>query len=366
MKIQIVKICNKDHRGQHLSERAWQFSRDNPKDTLKEILEIDIPANEIPRAVIEIESTIIEREVIASMRDHTMWARGTRVDEVTNFTIPKNLHDKYLLRSENFRSLMEESKGTLRQDEYRMRMLTPIYAMTKYTVALNLRSIIKITKFFEELSCREIGMNKVYGDAAKQLKWIIVCLTGLHSKKYLEKFKYQNILPEVTESSASGKAGDFITINTVVPFTLRTHLIRHRMLMMNDGLLSMIMHYDFCNFNLETPIEISVSSSISFWKDIISKRSCWLAHYGIWSQIIHEVEKFMPVQEEMLPCFGCECPYKGDNVLRYEKKDPNPVCPIYMKKENLPVPEETISEMLNQYNADLRPIFWVDKIEEIK
>ena len=81
MKVEITNVANINH-----AMKAWTVSRPNDKDTsLRDILKLDLPVNEFINVNLVIESTIIEREIITTMRNHVMWAQTSRVQDVLAF-----------------------------------------------------------------------------------------------------------------------------------------------------------------------------------------------------------------------------------------------------------------------------------------
>lgn len=367
MKINIVSLNYEDEKRVHLSKRAWNYSRTNDDSEENDILGLNLPVNEIPNAVLEIESTIIEREIIASMRDHHMWARSSRVDDPLKFEIPDVIKDdlKFARLVADSISMMVEAKEISRQDEYRMFM--PAIALSKFTLSLNLRSLIILYKFFNKLSSYKDTPNfppEISNNAAIQLAKVITEMRAgmVDTNRYPEV----NLLPEVKEMT-SGRVGGFITYSGYISLSLRSHLIRHRMLFMNDNLLEIILSPAFDHLTLETKVKVNITSSIEFWKRIVSTRSCWLTHYRMWKEIIDEVSKYIDEDiENVLPCANCKCPFSVDNEARLEERDPNPPCPIYVSQNNIITNKKTIDRMMDQVLDDRRPTFWGIKINSAR
>lgn len=76
-------------------------------------------------------------------------------------------------------------------------------------------------------------------------------------------------------------------------------------------------------------------------KQLISNRICFVAQGSYWLPIVHgmmlELAKVLPKKTLMslanLPCQGKnKCPIEGNVVTRLTMEDPNPVCPIYLKR----------------------------------
>jgi len=367
MKINIVKLNCEDENETSLSLRAWEYSRSPGNTTAEEIFELNLPVNEMPSAILEIESTILEREIIVSMRDHNVWARTSRVDDPLKFDIPVIINlGKYKDLKEESISLMTDAKNIgMRQDEYRM--LLPLIALTKYTISINLRSLILLRNFFKDLYDTGIYRSNlppvILLGAYKNLSNVIVKMTGSAN---LDKYPNINLLPVLKEKT-SGRHGGFITYSGTINFGLRSHLIRHRSVFMNDNLLEIINSESFDKLTLESKVEINVTSSVEFWTRIVSNRSCWLAHYGMWKGLLDEVSKHIDSDiDKILPCSCGACPFGADNELRLENKDPNPPCPIYISNNNIVTNKKVIDEMVNQMLEDERPVFWAAEINKAR
>ena len=80
---------------------AWLLSRDIKEDyNIESIVKVDAPVMEMPSALLNFENfTILEREIICSLRNHVVWARTSRVDDPRNFSVPyifrANQHETY-------------------------------------------------------------------------------------------------------------------------------------------------------------------------------------------------------------------------------------------------------------------------------
>ena len=86
---------------------------------------------------------------------------------------------------------------------------------------------------------------------------------------------------------------------------------------------------------------------------ILKDRSCWIAHHQMWHPIVNQmvtelVNKVDPVFEDLKfpPCFSAGrfmgCPFPAENTARYQARDPNPPCMLWMKQESLRDEEDSI------------------------
>ncbi|MCP4256825.1 MAG: hypothetical protein GY774_04760 [Planctomycetes bacterium] len=352
----------------YLPLKVWDRSRPNSTtEKPQRIFEVDAPVNDFRHVVLQITSPIIVREVIASLRDIVMWSQSSRVEDPTEFNVQPGLlcGDQQEIKRKKMIAMRDAGEP---QDAYRL--LTPIVADSTYLIKISTRTLIKLAKYFmnSNFSPRiqkvfhEFGMRFI--SVAKELhdsETLINCMRA---------YKPINILNNAANFE-SGRVGNMITVSAWVPFTMRTHLIRHRLISMSDGLMDLLGSEDCLDEDLRSSISVSVSANVDAWSEIISKRSCWLAQYGIWAVIIDKVSKHMDeVDRRKLPCSSGGCPYVADNELRMIKRDPNPPCPLYIIEKGFSfspaIRAEYCEAAEKMAKSDSRQAYWFDIIEGIK
>lgn len=372
MNIRLVADQSRTEGGLSLSKIAWCNSRSwDDKTPIQKIFSIDAPVNDFPSYVLDITSSIIVREIIASMRGHVMWSRTSRVDDVINFTYDTQfLNEREIEDIEDIRNKMIKLKNDgVRQDEYRL--LAPIISDTSYSVRVSLRTLIKLYRYFAHLSNVNVGsIRSMYGDAAIQFLNIIAneALLGCEYEKIIDAYKTVNIVPHLEENKMeSGRVGDFIVVSTEVPFSLRTHLIRHNSLHIKDNIIELFSEPALHLKTINHKVNIQISASEDFWLNVLKERSCWMSHYGMWQQIMNELSDVVTLDKTFLPCLGEgeKCPYAGDAQQRVEGKDPNPPCPVYLNGNTLFVPHKTKQDIIAMWKDDSRPSFWFTEIMNI-
>ena len=357
MKIKIISDDRFSSENKHLSRIAWELSR-SPDDTtpLDTILSIDAPVNEVPSVVMSVECTIIEREIIASFRDHVMWARTSRVDAPENFEVPDYFKKDY---HKNFKKLKDRiklkiSEGII-QDEYRVHM--PLCSTTSFTTRISWRGLIKIYKFYENLSVIHPYFNIGWKELNKHF----------NLQKYADNYSFVDPIPTLlTSETADGKIGPMVTIFQKMPIALRAQLVRHRNFSFKDNLMEIIKGDWWLN-TLEDQIYISISANVEFWKTVVNKRQCWIAQYGIWKDIIVAAQRFIDISEKDLPCNKGFCPYTRDAELRHTDDDPGAPCPIHSDLTSTPIDPKYMDMV--RIEASYRPAFWqkhINKLESVK
>jgi hypothetical protein len=338
----------------HIARLCWELSRSPDDETpLDTILSIDAPVNEIPSFVLNIECTILDREIFASFRDHVMWARTSRVDSPSEFkTFP--YFNKYKRDIKSIRkSIDEKVKSGIIQDEYRM--LIPLCSNTSFSTRISWRGLIKIYKFYEHLS----EIDSYFSNGLKELD------EKFSLAKYAKNYSFADVLPSILPGQeVSEKSGPIITVFQRMPIALRAQVVRHRNFIIHDNLKNIITSGDCWAKPIGDKMDVSISASAEFWKTVVNKRQCWIAQYGIWSGIIQEAQKFLDIGEQDLPCAEGFCPYTRDAEIRHTDDDPGAPCPIHSKFSGMPVDKKYLPSIMKE--ASYRPDFWQKHINDME
>lgn len=308
---------------------AWQNSRNPDEPPGENIYGIDAPVNEMPSVVLHFqEFMILEREIIFSARNHVAWARTSRVDDVLQFKVPEEFQRGV---HEFYREAMQKAKADgVAQDQFRMSV--PLVAETSWTARMSFRDLVKMHKYFfylagvvvDELRPRFAKVARAFYDVAINM----VTLATLNDA--IEKFRLDKYLCEAQPWEISHdnavRNGKFTSLYTIVPIALRAQLVRHRTLLFNDTLFrSVLCGPDFVNRTLASKVAISCTATEETWRQIVGKRTCWIAQADIWEPIT------IVMGEMALPCSDGTCPYEIDARNRLDPdKDPNPPCPRFM------------------------------------
>jgi hypothetical protein len=323
---------------------AWRISRpgEQPEDVSR-ILSIDAPINDIPCAVLHITSLIAEREVFASARDHVMWAKTSRVSDPTDWGIPLTPTLEVLLAEQ-----LAMKEAGVSQDIYRMRM--PLGAVTEYTIRVSIRSLVKLSDYFEFLGVDNSALEQVLAD------WL--------GDSTRPKYKLTKFMSRI-EHAGNGIIGDFLVITIRASLALRAQAVRHKQFILKDDLEEIIASDAYYETPIGTDIDMQLCASVDFWKSILEKRSCWMAQYGLWSPVIAQVQQYLAITENMLPCKEY-CVYGKDTELRYTDKDPGSPCPKHIIINKRKITPQLHADIEKQFALEQRPQFWRKLIDEIQ
>lgn len=342
---------------------AWRNSRPNEDEkdiSYNKIASLDLPVNEFDSVFLFIESTIIEREIFTSLRNHIMWAQTSRVQNVLEFEIEQSLENWPIF--EHKRNLMIEASKIERQDEFRMNL--PVLSNTRYSISTNPRQLIHLFNNFIYLADRsDHVMDGILRNSAGFIGDFLRRIG--YGDEIISSYKTKPILNELMvkiEGKDSGSS-NFINIDFNIPFSLRAQLVRHREIIFIDSLYTLITANNniITGADLNSNIACSISGSRESIENLFSKRACWIAHYKLWKPVLDKLG-----DKISLPCNGGKCPYNADAHLRYEDKDPNPPCPIHLKLNNLKPTQKQKTDMKNMTFDDERPLFWSKAIMNLE
>jgi hypothetical protein len=336
-----IKILAQDSLD--LAAHGWRLSRDvNSHVKWQDVFAVDVPVNELPSMVVHFEDfTILEREIMASPRNHVMWARTSHVDDAADFRWPSEFVDLDPEEMRRARAKMRSARDAgLSQDEYRFDM--PVLALTSWTQRISYRDLVKMAVYLQYLQGEvHDSIKLLIGNLQDEVEKLVAKFTGnyLMTEKVMEtflpvKFLHEGDLRVGTVSETEG----FITVPMVQPLWMRAQIVRHRNLGVVDTFfLGVLANPDVTRLTINHPIFMELSSTKDFWQTILSKRTCWLAQdtlatkKDLWQEI---VDKF-GFREDMLPCASGRCPYAGDAALRLTDADPGVPCPRYCNIEGI-------------------------------
>jgi len=296
------------------------------------------------------------------MRNHIMWAQTSRVQNVLKFSYPDEFDFAIMERA---RLEMEDDhhKG-IRQDEYRSKL--PAASLTRYTISINARELMRLANFFQKISFLNTEFSNQFSEAKSSLRYVGEILG--YPENIQKEFKINN--PISMDSHKIGlfhpkKIGNIITGGFSLPLGLRAQIVRHRGLLIEDNLIEAIERHG-SSLDMETMLVVNITATVEEWKNVIRKRSCWIANYKVWSHLIESVSQLIGGNIP-LPCDDGSCPFNADAMARYDGDDPNPPCPIHLKFNNLTPNCHQGNEMMRMVKADERDqIFWNHKIEELR
>jgi len=363
MKIKIIE-SSFESDGNHMSKVAWCNSR--PKEKMEELYgkmvrSLDLPVNEFCSASMFVESTILEREIIVSMRNHVMWAQTSRVQNILEFEYPDWIDDTEVF--ERVRDRMITASGVSRQDDFRMEL--PIMSTTKYSIRMSARDIAHLRNYAVHLleSGNFNHLLEMLESFIYEFDAVLVHL-GFEIDA-IEKYKTPEILKSI-KCNSSGHIGGTITISARISISLRAQLVRHRSILIRDNLRSMMMDPGIVYSSIGDKMFVQISGFEEDMIDILRKRSCWIAQYNLWAPILNEISTIIEADSAGLPCHDGECPYEKDAELRLEGKDPNAPCPKHAILNNLSINSLQREKMITQAKDDDRPVFWKDIISIVK
>lgn len=350
---------------------AWKNSRPTEQNAYYDrMIDLDLPVNEFTSVNLFIESTLIERDIIATMRNHVMWAQGSRVQDCLEFEIDYKSNPNLKEYEHYYEMMRREMKidagNGVRQDEYRLRL--PLISNTRYSISTSFRGLLKISKYFLYLSNELPLFKEQFRKFSSQLMSVVDSILPYSvAERDFPSVKPYMILNEqpIEHSEYSTNANGMVVVASKIPFHLRAHVVRHRGISFKDELFDLLKNENVFKFDMSYPVTVMIAGTKDDMAEVVSKRTCWVANYKVWSSLLTKIGNEIGV-DDSLPCKTGVCPWDADARLRYEGNDPNPPCPIHLKLNNLIPTTEQLFKMQEMIEADNRPVkFWSTKIEEL-
>ena len=342
---------------------GWIGSRtlENPPTT-QELATIDASVNELPTALFYWrDMMIIERELVVTPRNHVIWARTSRVDDPTQFTVPFGFRD---VQHAVIKQHMQEAKDNgVPQDEWRT--LMPICATTSWTMRLSWRDAIRLACYFADVSAqleaRNIRLAARLLNTSLDLQSMLPAAFGVLPEtveKALTSFKRMKFT-KLKEMPPYTKIGNMVALTARIPLVLRGQFVRHREFIFADDFIDLLnsQHSEQCN--QRSMVNVQAVALESTWRTVLGKRTCWMAQSDLWQPFAQAFGS----NPESLPCSGGVCPYAEDAKLRAAGKDPGAPCPRYASLTNTPLTQEQFVEAALQAERTSNPPMWRHTLE---
>jgi hypothetical protein len=290
-----------------------------------------------------------------------MWAQSSRIHDPLKFEIDPNAPEHLEAFYKGVRTSMETRSVHERQDDYRLGL--PLLSMTKYSVSISLRMLVKLGNYFDHLAVNT-ELKDIFQVASEEIYQMIKYL-GLDISIF-RKYKPHKILNEhYIKVDGSRRFGSAVVVSGALPFHLRAQLVRHRGISFEDNLFNLLQSQKVFTSSLRKELHVTIMGSTDSFREILRRRTCWIANYRVWGGFLAKIEEQIGEGID-LPCTDGTCPYPTDAKIRYEGKEPNPPCPIYCDMERLPITREQFRAMDQMIDADRRPKrFWDNKMNQL-
>lgn len=368
-------------------KRAWRHSRPNVRGVnMWDVLAIDAPVTEFAHLVIEINAPILVREIIASWRDHTMWAQTSRVQDLHDWKV----YDRKLSTENRQRivNLYEQMNAAIddnkKQDDYRL--FLPMTYMTEFSVVVTWRSLVRMHNAFKQLMLVSYDpcVTMMFNDVIRNLRRIIDCVLSSIVDKPPHPVNVEPAclhlsapLPLLTSeqfNTGTHKRDGIITVTFSGNLALRAQLVRHRYIHVIDELLTWITNYGTVSSDpLNTPIYITASAPEAVWLELVKKRSCWIAQADLWAPLLHLVGAHMSDPLKRLPCGAGVCTVQEDALQRVKGNDPGIPCPRHLQlhapecfRQTPEVGEKMHSAVHASGSDDVMRSFWHGTINSLE
>lgn len=349
---------------------AWALSR--PADIsseLPDIMKMDVPVNEFMFLTFSVEAPVFIREIICSLRNHVVWARSSRVENLAVWHVIDGLSQKTKREIEELHALMMAERAGRHQDDFRRHL--PLGYMTKFSFAMTFRDLVKFI-----IACEREPFELIqnFGRKLRAAAWVKIDRESakIFSDLIITKAYKPLALCPVDNTYESGAVGDFVCISTAVTLGLRAQLVRHRALMIKDHFRKFFSYHSM-SASMESTLSIQMLMSEEFAYELLRKRSCWIAQGDLWLPILEELEKIFIVDGKsvipggvLLPCDTGHCPFRVDNDLRRAGKDPSPPCPQAALLDKKPLTDKEKEKAIGYaIQRQHQTTFWLEMINAL-
>jgi len=341
-------------------KKAWEVSRPADFDPkIENILKMDVPVNEFLQLQFAVTAPVLVREVICSMRNHVVWARSSRVDDLTHWKVAHTVtEDQFFELQIKHGRMMHEMKSH-HQDDFRR--LLPLAYMTTFSFQMSVRDFVRFSIWAERTR------NVVLYVFCKR------CLTALEEAlpvlaSWIDDlvrdgaYSVGELLPRPS-SQDNARLGAFIGITSKVPLGLRAQFIRHRAIMIADNFADYLAP-EYMTADMTALVDLQAVMHEDFAIQLVRKRSCWIAQTDLWKPIIGQLSTFIAT-DQALPCYDGQCRFKRDNDLRKADKDPSPPCPVAARLHGERM--KPLHAIAAYDYAENRPNknFWMEEIDNV-
>jgi hypothetical protein len=293
---------------------AWVLSRphlDHSNLDIKEIEKMDIPVNGMSHYVFHINSSLLFRDLMLTLRPIVPWARSNRTTPMSNKNMflsgeYKGLKDYALQVMMN--SMYEDIKSGIPQDFAKKKL--PMAANTEFTISVDDRTLVS---FLKVLYLHNKDLYEAYGKLfLKAMEKEEDYLLSRHTVDIFDKLALSE-----AEVKAIGTTNEYLESFTGVyelSLNLASQFIRQHFAKIKNGLYNMIDQKPLLQLvyiRCFDTIPVALYTDRATFRRTLSVRSCFFGqwdHAGSdsWSNILDPYVKHQTNEEflKLLPCEG--------------------------------------------------------------
>lgn len=379
--------------GPKAMKQAWVTSRptmnyeSNPEvleRDLRGIMNVDLPISGFYVFSLEIEGSILFRDLMFTLRPINPWAQSNRMIkrtyDNTNFDVVSIMFEDDSKEFDKTLSYFEESRRYQVETEEKLdikKRYLPLMTMTKWNTTVDYRSLMSFIKTLMEV---DINLFRSYGIALLRATLVEVpthkhfaLLDDAGLEKAFEKFPNRSIyeklaLPnkyfestygEVERNGSQSFTGvSSFELSTKIASTLGGQFIRQHFSSIRWEAWNILKKFGYSHFsrlNCTWDSHYVALGYVENLKQLVSRRTCWIAQIdwedsNSWSSVLSDLVKKMTDKEfvDTLPCRGCArgCTISEETRFRLYKNKPeffkggvivdeNPPCPILIEDPSM-------------------------------
>lgn len=328
-KVTLVNSC--DGR-----ERAWRYSRptfDMSDLDMGEIGKMDIGFNSLNYLIFEVESSLLFRDFLFSIRPIQAWARSSRATPFSedNLEISEEFtggHDQWMIDD----ALYKVEHGAP-QDKARESL--PMTLKTYFTVGMDFRTVCGLIK---TMMAVDEDLYKIYG---RLFEKEIDHIKGYKSntiRPFIETY-----MTNLDEKNGIAEVEGYMIGKYELKFPMASQFLRQSNAIIKTDLWPCFRKFGYLGMDgLDQTDTIGVNFVIAkpVYHNLMRMRSHWFADWAedMWGTMVGDYTKDFTIQEfwDFIPQGGGKAdPYLHDLMPRIKCEDPNLPCPVSLQMPSL-------------------------------
>jgi hypothetical protein len=343
-------------------ERSWNFARhylNDNQDTL-DVISMNLPVNSFETFEFHVESSIMFRDLIFTVRPITAWAVSNRVIDFNELHLDEQ-EVSLLGTREKLQVQLQTCINRVNAGEKKdyVKENLPLMTATKYSIKIDLRTLLSFLYTLQLHSPKYFDI--VYNNLIKYKELSeILDIDNFNKFRKADMYQKLSLNSDEMKLAKEGKSlsmGSMHLVSGTSSANIMAQFIRQHGSIIKNGLWNLFVGTPDKLMNSDSTIIIPVLGYIedSAFRNLLSTRTCYFAQMDkagptSWDCILSgflkniSPEKFL----ELLPCHGdCnKCKIRNEMIPRVDGRDSNTPCPILIENPM------TISKRIEEYNSN--------------
>jgi len=316
---------------------AWINSRpdfDHSNIDMDKIGSMDLSLNSLCMLTFKIQSSIVFRDFLFSIRPIFPWAQSLRSAPLKR----ENLHisSEFWSGDSSIDAALKDIENGLPQD--RARECLPMSLSTSYVVSMDFRTVCGLIKTIQEM---DADLFEIYGTKFERAIENIPGYKNNSVKAFTSAYLISK--DEIAFSNKKAEMGDLIYGQYTLPYYFAAQFLRQSNGIVKTDIWNHILDFGYIDSfqyrSQSSECDIVFYIRKSAYHKLMSLRSHWFADWaGPWSVMIGDYIKNMTINDfwDFIPNGnGKPDPYYRDMVSRVTGEEHNLPCPIMLEYPDL-------------------------------